>query len=126
MNDGEYDCKSSSRLLTTTSIPLSTSLFVMSYDSVPMHPVPPRMLDGPEVPYIGPNIEAYRKAHADTVGENADKWWAKVNKILMFQHQWLIICLRWQGSCCIGTFPSRLYGQAALRTETSRGSRRAM
>ena len=50
----------------------------MSYDSVPTHPIPPRLLNGPEVPYIGPNIEAYRKAHAETVGENADKWWAKV------------------------------------------------
>ena len=50
----------------------------MSHDSVPTHPVPPRLRDGAEVPYVGPNFEAYRKAHVETVGENADKWWAKV------------------------------------------------
>lgn len=50
----------------------------MSYDSVPTHPVPPRLLDGPEVPYIGPNIEAYRKAYAETVGEDSDKWWGRM------------------------------------------------
>lgn len=43
-----------------------------------MHPVPSRLQDGPEVPFIGPNIEAYRKAHAESVGPNADNWWAKV------------------------------------------------
>ena len=51
----------------------------VSYDSVPTHPVPPRMRDGAEVPYIGPNLEAYKKAHAETVGPNADKWWAQVS-----------------------------------------------
>jgi acetyl-CoA synthetase len=56
----------------------------MSIDSVPTHPVPPRMTDGSEVPFIGPNLEAYKKAHAETVGENADKWWAKVFWHLLF------------------------------------------
>ena len=51
----------------------------VDYDAVPLHPVPPRMTDGAEVPFIGPNIEAYQKAHAESVGENADKWWAKVS-----------------------------------------------
>ena len=54
----------------------------MSYDSIPTHPVPARLKDGPEVPYIGPNLEAYKKAHAETVGANADKWWAKVRSFV--------------------------------------------
>ena len=53
----------------------------MSIDSVAKHPVPPRLKDGPEVPYIGPHLEAYQKAHAETVGPAADKWWAKVSSI---------------------------------------------
>ena len=47
-------------------------------DSVPTHPIPPRVKDGPEVPFIGPHYQGYLKAHAETVGPAADKWWAKV------------------------------------------------
>ena len=50
----------------------------MSIDSVPKLPVPSRLSQGSEVPHIGPNFEAYQKAHAETVGPAADKWWAKV------------------------------------------------
>ncbi|KAI0801962.1 acetyl-coenzyme a synthetase [Irpex lacteus] len=50
----------------------------MSYDSVPKLPVPSRLTQGSEVPHIGPNFEAYQKAHAETVGPAADKWWAKM------------------------------------------------
>ena len=52
----------------------------MSIDSVAKLPVPPRLSEGSEVPYIGPNFEAYKKAHAESVGPAADKWWAKVRK----------------------------------------------
>ena len=41
-------------------------------------PIPPRVRDGPEVPWIGPNHAAYCKAHAETIGEHVDDWWAKV------------------------------------------------
>ena len=51
----------------------------MSIDSVAKLPVPPRLSQGSEVPHIGPNFEAYQKAHAETVGPAADKWWAKVS-----------------------------------------------
>ncbi|GJE91599.1 acetate--CoA ligase [Phanerochaete sordida] len=47
-------------------------------ESVSVHPVPPRLQNGSEVPYIGPNIEAYKKAHAESIGPNADKWWGKM------------------------------------------------
>ncbi|KAI0342470.1 acetyl-coenzyme a synthetase [Trametopsis cervina] len=50
----------------------------MSIDSVAKHPVPSRLSQGPEVPFIGPNLEAYQKAHAESVGPAADKWWAKM------------------------------------------------
>ena len=51
-------------------------------DAVAKHPIPSRIADGPEVPYIGPHFEAYKKAHAETIGENSDKWWAKVSRCL--------------------------------------------
>ncbi|KAI0087718.1 acetate--CoA ligase [Irpex rosettiformis] len=50
----------------------------MSIDSVPKLPVPSRLSQGSEVPHIGPNFEAYQKAHAESVGPAADKWWAKM------------------------------------------------
>lgn len=45
----------------------------------PMHPVAPRLKAGPKQPHIGPDIDAYRSAHKETVGHESDKWWAKVN-----------------------------------------------
>lgn len=50
-----------------------------SNEKVPMHPVAPRMAAGPNQPHVGPNIDAYRSAHKETVGHESDKWWAKVN-----------------------------------------------
>lgn len=42
-------------------------------------PVAPRLThpDRP-TPYVGPGIGDYRKAHAQTVGQPSDEWWAKV------------------------------------------------
>jgi len=50
-----------------------------SLESVPIHPVAPRMVNGAKQPHVGPNIHVYRAAHAETVGHESDKWWAKVN-----------------------------------------------
>ncbi|EKM57151.1 uncharacterized protein PHACADRAFT_119425 [Phanerochaete carnosa HHB-10118-sp] len=54
-----------------------------AYDAVCTHPIPPRMRNGTEVPFIGPNFEAYKKAHAETVGPNADQWWAQMARELL-------------------------------------------
>ena len=47
-------------------------------EQVPIHPVAPRLKAGPKRPHVGPDIEAYRAAHKETVGHESDKWWAKV------------------------------------------------
>lgn len=49
-----------------------------STKSVPTHPVAPRLKNGPRTPHIGPDIDAYRAAHALTTAEDSDEWWAKV------------------------------------------------
>ncbi|KAJ6473430.1 acetate--CoA ligase [Mycena vitilis] len=40
------------------------------------HPVAPRLVDGTHTPHVGPDLAAYRAAHAETVGEGSDAWWA--------------------------------------------------
>lgn len=49
-----------------------------STESVPLHPIAPRLKNGPKSPHIGPDIDAYRAAHALTIAEDSDEWWAKV------------------------------------------------
>jgi acetyl-CoA synthetase len=46
--------------------------------AIPIHPVAPRMKNGAKTPHVGPDIGAYRKAHAVTIGEGSDEWWAKI------------------------------------------------
>ncbi|KAJ7323813.1 hypothetical protein DFH08DRAFT_752706 [Mycena albidolilacea] len=42
------------------------------------HPVAPRLVPGGTyTPHLGPDLAAYKAAHADTVGEGSDEWWAK-------------------------------------------------
>ena len=47
-------------------------------ETVPTHPIAPRVKNGPKTPHIGPHINAYRNFHSETVGHESDKWWAKV------------------------------------------------
>jgi hypothetical protein len=98
----------------------------MSIDSVATHPVPSRLSDGPEVPFIGPNFEAYKKAHAETVGPNADKWWAKVCRTQEKSGLYFVsdVHSRWQEKHFIGIFRSGPLDQEALRTAISHGSQR--
>jgi len=49
--------------------------------AIPIHPVAPRMKNGAKTPHVGPDIEAYQKAHAATIGEESDEWWANVRSI---------------------------------------------
>ncbi|KAF8733266.1 hypothetical protein AX14_003959 [Amanita brunnescens Koide BX004] len=52
----------------------------MSQDAsgIPVHPIAPRLTNGPKTPHIGPNVKAYHAAHAETVGHESDHWWAKM------------------------------------------------
>ncbi|KAF8225577.1 acetate--CoA ligase [Tricholoma matsutake] len=47
-------------------------------DQSVIHPVAPRLASGTKKPHIGPDIHAYRDAHAITVGPHSDAWWAKI------------------------------------------------
>ncbi|KAI0071884.1 acetate--CoA ligase [Panus rudis PR-1116 ss-1] len=47
-------------------------------EAVPTHPIAHRVKNGPKTPHIGPHIHAYRSLHAETIGHESDKWWAKV------------------------------------------------
>lgn len=47
-------------------------------ETIPIHPVAPRLKSGPKKPHVGPHIDDYRKAHKETVGHESDNWWAKV------------------------------------------------
>ena len=47
-----------------------------------VHPVAPRLKNGPKVPHIGPHFHAYKKAHEETVGHESDKWWSKVRRVV--------------------------------------------
>ncbi|KAJ7601260.1 hypothetical protein DFH06DRAFT_1154706, partial [Mycena polygramma] len=40
------------------------------------HPVAPRLVNGTHKPHVGPDLAAYRAAHAETVGKGSDEWWA--------------------------------------------------
>ena len=48
---------------------------------VPTHPIAPRLQNGSKIPHIGPHIHAYKAAHSETVGNESDKWWARVSPI---------------------------------------------
>jgi acetyl-CoA synthetase len=49
-------------------------------ETAAIHPVAPRIVNGLNKPHVGPNIHAYQKAHAETVGPQSDQWWAKVRE----------------------------------------------
>jgi len=48
-------------------------------EAVPIHPVAPRLAAGSKVPHVGPDLAAYKAAHAETLGHESDKWWRKVS-----------------------------------------------
>ncbi|KAG5635844.1 acetyl-CoA synthetase [Sphagnurus paluster] len=51
---------------------------------VPKHPIAPRLANGPKKPHIGPHIDHYHEAHAETVGHESDAWWAKVARETLY------------------------------------------
>ncbi|KAG8835825.1 acetyl-CoA synthetase [Serendipita sp. 399] len=56
------------------------------HESVPALPIAARMAgaaDRPK-PHIGPGIDDYRKAHSATVGKNADAFWGKAAKEMLY------------------------------------------
>lgn len=62
---------------------------------IPIHPVASRVKDGANTPHVGPHIHAYRAAHAETVGHESDKWWAKVRDSLPHTRPSLSIARSW-------------------------------
>lgn len=55
-----------------------------SPESAPIHPVAPRLKNGPKKPHVGPTINEYKAAHAQTIGPNSDEWWAKVARETLY------------------------------------------
>ncbi|PPQ79015.1 hypothetical protein CVT25_002324 [Psilocybe cyanescens] len=49
----------------------------MAEQTIPIHPVAPRLKSGPKTPHVGPHRDDYHKAHKETVGHESDNWWAK-------------------------------------------------
>ncbi|KAF5373428.1 hypothetical protein D9615_009446 [Tricholomella constricta] len=52
--------------------------------AVPKYPIAPRLANGPKTPHIGPHLQAYQDAHALTVGDASDEWWAKVARETLY------------------------------------------
>ncbi|KAJ7881693.1 hypothetical protein B0H13DRAFT_2253075 [Mycena leptocephala] len=58
-------------------------------EAVITHPVAPRLSGkagkaGHKEPHVGPNLAAYRAAHAETVGEGSDAWWAEKAREMLY------------------------------------------
>ncbi len=54
----------------------------MAEQTIPIHPVAPRLKHGSKKPHIGPHIDDYHAAHKETVGHESDNWWAKVRAVV--------------------------------------------
>jgi hypothetical protein len=95
-------------------------------EPAPIHPVAPRLKNGSKIPHIGPHINAYRLAHAETVGHESDKWWAKVRRHTLAAGSVPILTRdRPRARRSLGTGPSTPYAQGRSRTATSSGFPRA-
>ena len=96
-----------------------------STESVPTHPVAPRLKNGLKTPHIGPDIDAYRAAHAVTVAGDSDEWWEKVcstgNLSLSGTN---IAVLRLREKPCTGIVLSKMSEPEDSERGTSSGSRR--
>jgi acetyl-CoA synthetase len=46
-------------------------------EPVPIHPVAPRLKNGPKKPHVGPTIDDYKALHAQSIGPNSDEYWSK-------------------------------------------------
>lgn len=49
-------------------------------ESVPIHPVAPRLKDGPKKPHVGPTIDDYKALHAQSIGPGSDEYWTKASR----------------------------------------------
>ncbi|KAF9793523.1 acetate--CoA ligase [Thelephora terrestris] len=47
------------------------------HQSIPTHPIAPRVKEHQKKPHVGPDILGYRDHHGKTVGEGSDEWWAQ-------------------------------------------------
>jgi hypothetical protein len=49
-------------------------------EPVPIHPVAPRLKDGPKKPHVGPTIDDYKALHAQSIGPGSDEYWTKASR----------------------------------------------
>ncbi|KAJ7644948.1 acetate--CoA ligase [Roridomyces roridus] len=46
--------------------------------AIKTYPVAPRLAEGAQpTPHVGPDLDSYKAAHAKSVGEGSDEWWAE-------------------------------------------------
>lgn len=57
--------------------------------SIPTHPIAPRVKNHKKKPHVGPDIQTYRDHHAKTIGDGSDEWWAQVRPFPVFQLHYL-------------------------------------
>lgn len=58
--------------------PFHSPAMADSPQSVPTHPIAPRILNHVKKPHVGPDIQAYQDHHGQTIGDGSDEWWAQV------------------------------------------------
>jgi acetyl-CoA synthetase len=55
-------------------------------EPVPIHPVAPRLKNGPKKPHVGPTIDDYKALHAQSIGPNSDEYWSKAGRRTVEKH----------------------------------------
>jgi hypothetical protein len=88
-------------------------------EPVPIHPVAPRLKDGPKKPHVG-TIDDYRALHAQSIGPGSDEYWSKAGRCVVKKNRWPLnygcIFKRSLVRRYTGTGLSRLSGLVALKT----------
>ena len=96
--------------------------------SVPTHPIAPRVKNHNKKSHVGPDIQGYRDHHKKTIGEGSDEWWAQVRPFHIYP---CLSCTSQRHDRCIHRSQKKLYtgivhsrpsDPVALRPETSSGS----
>jgi hypothetical protein len=87
-------------------------------ESAPIHPVAPRLKEGHKKTHVGPNIDAYKAVHAQTIGPESDKWWAKVCLNWREQEGLVLKSCRWPVKCFIGIAHFTPFGRAHSQQAT--------
>ena len=95
-------------------------------DTVPIHPVAPRLKNGPKKPHVGPTLDNYKALHAQSIGPGSDEYWSKVGQLNTplknyYRSTVTSYLKRSLARRFTGTDPSRPFGLVALKRAISSG-----